>query len=375
MDLRRAMLLAVLLGSANATVGCTDDNDPGTPAPVADAGKEAAGDAEPPPADAADADHAGMVARGFYLVDHVAACGDCHTPRGPDGKLDMTKYLAGSQTPYADVVPDDGGVDGGLGKIYANNLTPDMETGLGKWSDDQIKKAFLDGIDDQGKPLIPIMPYYVFHNMTDDDANAIVAYLRSLSPVKNAIPESEPVPGFSTAAKPVPVDAIPVSSLAPTDANYKAAKRGQYLAGQIGVCMECHTKHVMAAGVPLDTTKLFAGDEVFHLPPPFGDVHSSNITPDPDGIKDLTPANVKDLLKKGTDEMGRPICPPMPAGPMQAFAGLTDEDALDIGYYLTTIPAIANGMIPRCTPPSDGGPEGGPTDALLDAPKVDAPAD
>jgi hypothetical protein len=68
---------------------------------------------------------------------------------------------------------------------------------------------------------------------------------------------------------------------------------------------------------------------------------------------------------------------------MQAFAGLTDEDALDIGYYLTTIPAIANGMIPRCTPPSDGGSEGGPTDgnpqeagdAPLDSPKPDSPGD
>jgi hypothetical protein len=140
--------------------------------------------------------------------------------------------------------------------------------------------------------------------------------------------------------------------------------------------MACHTKHVMMSAIPLDTTKLFAGDEIFALGPPFGDVHSSNITPDTNGIKDWTADNVKNLLKLGTDDEGMRICPPMPAGPMQAFGGLTGDDALAIGYYLTTLPPVASGMIPHCTPPApppaDGG-EAGSSDAS-DAAKADAPS-
>jgi mono/diheme cytochrome c family protein len=341
---------------AASAAGCTPDDEQANPAPV-DAAKDAVTDAQ------AEADQGDLVARGDYLVNNVAACVDCHTPRRADGTLDVRMHLAGSTTPVVDVVPDDGGADGGLGKIYARNLTPDMETGLGKWTDDQIKKAFLDGVDDQDKPLFPIMPYYVFHNMTTRDADAIVAYLRTITPIKNLVPEREPVPGFTAAAQPVPVDAIPVSTIASGQPNYDAAQRGRYLAGQIGVCMECHTQHLNGP-VPLDTTRLFAGDEIFHLPAPFGDVRSSNITPDPNGIKGWTPQNVSDLLKLGTNNKGMPICPPMPAGPTQAFGGLTKDDALDIGYYLTTIPGITSAITPRCTPPTPG--DAGAADANND---------
>jgi mono/diheme cytochrome c family protein len=379
MTFRRVMLLAFLACSAG-TAACTSDEEPANPAPTdASASKDASGDHSDAAADQGDANQADLVARGFYLVNYVAACVDCHTPRDEKGALDTTKHLAGSPVPFADVVPDDAGDDGGRGAIYARNITPDMDTGIGKWTDEQIKKAILDGVDDEGKPIFPIMPYYVFHTMTDDDANAIVAYLRSITPIKNAIPERQDVPGFTAAAMPVPVSAIPSSSIAMGQPHYEEAQHGRYLAGLVGACMECHTQHRLAA-VPLDTAKLFAGNEVFSLPAPFGDVHSSNITPDPNGIKGWTPENVRDLLKLGTDKDGKRICPPMPAGPMQAFGGLTDDDALAIGYYLTTIPAIDNGTIPHCTPPVpppvDGGDAGDAArpDSNADAPSNDAPS-
>ena len=368
------MMLLALFSCGAALGGCTPDDEPSNPAPTDAAAKDSPSADQA--ADVVDADKAGLVARGLYLVNYVAACVDCHTPRLATGALDVTKHLAGSPVPFADVVPDEAGPDGGLGKIYAPNLTPDMGTGLGQWSDEQIKKAFLDGVDKDGEPLFPAMPYYALHNMTDGDADAIVAYLRSINPITNSIPKREPVPGFTAPAMPVPIAAIPVSSIAMGQPNYDAAQRGRYLAGQIGACMVCHTKHVMAA-VPIDTTKLFAGDEVFSLPPPFGDVHSSNITPDTNGIKGWTAKNVRDLLKLGTDDEGMRICPPMPAGPMKAFGGLTDEDALAIGHYLTTIPAISTGMIPKCTlppPPDAGSTEGGGGDAS-DAAKTDSPTD
>jgi len=188
---------------------------------------------------------------------HLLACTDCHTPRKADGSPDTTKLLAGSATfAMAPIGPD-----GGLVPIGTSNLTPDPTTGVGNWTDAQIKTAFLDGVDDQGKPLISIMPYFAFHNMRASDADAIVAFLRSIPAVSNPIPEH---PDLLAPAPPISAAAIPNTTLASTDPNYASAVRGRYLAGQTGACIECHTKHLglnlgASPGPALDATKFFAG--------------------------------------------------------------------------------------------------------------------
>jgi len=316
-----------------------------------------------------------LVARGKYLVEHVGACGDCHTPRKSDGSLDMTKWLAGSQN-FADLDPG----DATKGAIHTKNLTPHNGTGLGGWTDAEIKKAFLDGVSKDGTPLFPIMPYFVFHNMNAQDADAIVAYLKSIPAIDNAIPARQPLPfPFTQPAAPVPASAIPDTTLPTTDANYESAMRGKYLAGNIGICMECHTERTApGTAVPLDVTKLFAGGEKYDaanqlgLPvPPFpAEIFSRNITPHANGIQGWTAQAVANALKQGVDKDNIPLCPPMPAGAMQAFGGLTDQDALDIGNYVTTIPPIDNGVIANCVPPappSDAGSSDAGADASSDA--------
>ena len=120
--------------------------------------------------------------------------------------------------------------------------------------------------------------------------------------------------------------------------------------------MECHTKDVQAA-VPIDTTRLFQGNREFQavefgLPPGFpAIIFSRNLTPTANGIQGWTAQAVADAIRLGVDKDGVPICPPMPAGPGQAFGGITPSDALDIGHYLTTLPPVDNGVIPNCTPP------------------------
>jgi mono/diheme cytochrome c family protein len=315
-----------------------------------------------------------LVARGDYIVNHVAACGDCHTPRDMMGKLDETKHLAGSPVPFADLAPDSVEGGAGVGKIYVKNLTPDKATGLGSWTDDAIKNAFLNGLETQAdggtRPLFPIMPYFVFHNMTPDDANAIVAYLRSIPPVANAIPPNEPLPfPLPIPAPPVPVAKIPDTTLAATDPNYAKAKAGRYLAGNIGICMECHTEHNMAGFPVLKEDALFAGNNAFPsaeigLPPAYPmTIYSANITQDATGLKGWVAADVQQVLAKGIDKMGRALCPPMPFGPTGAFGGLTPDDQLNIGYYITSLPPVANAGIQFCIDPfrtpSEGGTEGG----------------
>ncbi len=116
--------------------------------------------------------------RGHYIVT-IAGCGDCHTPGGLLGSPDKKRLLGGSDVGFGD--PASGVVIGG-------NLTPDKETGLGKWTGQQILDAFTKGAMPEGRTLSPIMPWPTFAQMTPADALAVVAYLQSLPPVSNAIP-------------------------------------------------------------------------------------------------------------------------------------------------------------------------------------------
>jgi hypothetical protein len=187
------------------------------------------------------------------------------------------------------------------------------------------------------------MPYFTFHNMAPADADAIAAFILSLPAKGTQQPARQPLPAPLQPSffpiQPTALSAIPDPAPGP---NHDQAMMGKYLAAQLGVCMECHTKHLPTGG--LDTTRLFAGGEAFGAP--FND-ESLNITPATNGIKTWTPQQVQTLILTGKDDQGMPICPPMPAGPFGSFGGMTPEHALDIGYFVTSIPGIEN--------PTDGG--------------------
>jgi mono/diheme cytochrome c family protein len=130
------------------------------------------------PAAASLAADPAAVARGKYLVT-IASCHDCHTPGYFLGKPDMARFLGGSEVGFE--LP-------GLGVFLGPNLTPDKETGLGNWTDKQVVEAIQQGKRPDNRMLAPIMPYHAFANLTPQDVNAIVAFLRSIPPVKNKVP-------------------------------------------------------------------------------------------------------------------------------------------------------------------------------------------
>jgi len=262
------------------------------------------------------------------------------------------KYLAGN----ADFVVLPNGQ-----KLGSRNLTSDA-TGLKTRSDAEIKNMFQNGIRPTGsEALNPIMPYYIFHNLTDADADAIVAYLRTVPPVENDIPGRgaafdipTPVPALDYAKLPLPADAFPEKA---------SATRGRYLAL---TCVECHTKHLTGAATVLDETKLFAGGEDFT--PFFASTLmikpvSKNLTSHTtSGLGTWTTADIVKVLKQGLAKDGSGICPPMPVGPMGAFGGLTTEDATDIANYIKSLPPIANTIVDMCSfspPTGSGGGAGG----------------
>jgi mono/diheme cytochrome c family protein len=119
-----------------------------------------------------------QVARGKYLVT-IMGCGDCHTPGNFFGKPDIAHMLSGSDVGFE--IP-------GLGVFVGRNLTPDNETGLGKWTPQQIVTAITTGKRPDGRVLAPAMPWMDFAALTKRDAFAIAAFLKSLPPVRHAIP-------------------------------------------------------------------------------------------------------------------------------------------------------------------------------------------
>jgi mono/diheme cytochrome c family protein len=116
--------------------------------------------------------------RGEYLVT-IMDCTGCHTPGTFLGKPDLQRPLAGSEVGFQ--IP-------GVGIFYPPNLTPDPETGLGRWSEADIIKAVRTGVRPDGRQLVPIMPYHSYAKLTDGDARTQAGYLKSLKPVRNQVP-------------------------------------------------------------------------------------------------------------------------------------------------------------------------------------------
>ncbi|MDT3687965.1 MAG: c-type cytochrome [Pseudorhodoplanes sp.] len=119
-----------------------------------------------------------QIKRGEYLVT-LGGCNDCHTPGYFFGKPEMARFLGGSEVGFE--IP-------GLGVFYGPNLTPDPDTGLGKWSADEIVTAITKGRRPDGRTLSPVMPWHAFAKLSRQDAYAIVAFLKSLPPVTNKVP-------------------------------------------------------------------------------------------------------------------------------------------------------------------------------------------
>jgi mono/diheme cytochrome c family protein len=119
-----------------------------------------------------------QIQRGKYLVS-ITGCSDCHTPGGMLGQPDMQRYLGGSDVGFA--IP-------GVGIYVGPNLTPDKDTGLGSWTRDQVIAAIRTGRRPDGRMLSEVMPFPGFSHLTDEDVQAIAAFLESLPAVKNKVP-------------------------------------------------------------------------------------------------------------------------------------------------------------------------------------------
>ena len=251
-----------------------------------------------------------VVARGKHLVYSSAHCIDCHQSANADSLIALGQEVA---------------LTGGncfhlpLGKIYSKNITPDKETGIGKYTDGEIARALRYGVHPDGTVVYDFMP---FHNTSDEDLTAIISYLRTQRPVHNPVPEHQlNLMGNTVKAflvKPVgPSEPPPVAVKPDTTAAY-----GRYMVLHLAECSGCHTKR--------DMTGSFIGE-------PFaggGNIEgfiTPNLTPDPSGrIYKWTKQDFITRFRKGRLIPGSPM-------PWGSYGRMTDDELTAIYHYLKSV--------------------------------------
>ncbi len=267
-----------------------------------------------------------VLERGKYLIYGPAHCSGCHSPLE-----NLEAITAGEHAPL------EGGLlfDLPIAKIYTPNITSDETTGIGKHTDQQIARALRYGVGHDGKALFDFMP---FHNLSDDDLQAIISYLRTMQPVRKEIPKNEyTLLGkivYAMAIRPVgPEAGVPVEKSVIRDST---AKYGQYLANYVANCRGCHSNRDLQTGAYIG--EYYAGG--FAMPSmiqPGKAVVSPNLTTDPKTgkIANWTEQKFIERIRQGK-------IVPLSEMPWSQFQQMSDSDLKAIYAYLKTLDPVHN---------------------------------
>ena len=268
----------------------------------------------------AQAPSAAELARGKYVFGATGGCG-CHTvPKGP--------VNAGGRR-----------YDGPFGTVYSSNITPDKETGIGTWTDEQIITATRLGRRANGERLIPVHPYTTFNGMAAEDLKALVAFLRSVPPVKRTNQAKKiSVPMFESVFLPAWLAAFAPRENPPTAVPASGVARGEYLVRAVAHCGECHTPRTMTMAT--DNTRFLAGN-----PKGPEDSEVPNITPDKTTGLQWSEEEIADYIGTGNKpdgDVAGGLMGEVIDGTLSGYKDLTKADRLAIAKYLKTIPPIKN---------------------------------
>jgi mono/diheme cytochrome c family protein len=308
-------LLALGLGACSNDSGMDESADTAAEAPSSTPAAYVFDRAPVPPSPTAAED---LVGRGEYLVNTIAACGNCHDARDENGNFIPGMEFAGNF-----VIQEE------LFRAYAPNITPDRETGIGDWTDEEIERAIREGIARDGHVMGPPMAFSYFAGISSEDMDAIIAYIRQVPAVHNEVPRSTVNPPL-----PPPNWGPPIEEPIPTPPRGNTVEYGHYLAHTLGHCTQCHTP--LVDGVE-DFSRTGAGGNAY--PMPFGfpwTAISANITSDPvAGLGEWSDDEIKRAITMGISRDGRQLLPLMAFG---FYAGISDEDLDAIVTYLRSLP-------------------------------------
>lgn len=272
------------------------------------------------------------VERGRYLANSVAVCMDCHSKRDWTqwgGPVTMGTFAGGGE-PFTRQL-------GFPGDFYSKNLTP---YGLKDWTDGELFRAITVGVDKDGNPIFPIMPYHHYGQMDPEDIYAIIAYIRTLPTVERDVPKHDPDFPFSLIMRTIPKTPSPAPKPDPSD----SVAYGGYLVMASG-CIDCHSKfdekQQMIAGTE------FGGGRQFPLPG--GTLTTPNITPDATGIGLWSREKFIHAFKQYLDSSYQsPKLAPTDFNtimPWAMYASMTESDLSSIYQYLRTVKPITNEVI------------------------------
>ena len=268
------------------------------------------------------------VARGEYLAHHVMICMDCHSTR--DWSRFSAPPIEGTLGKGGDIFDRNMGFPG---VYYARNITP---YGIGDWTDGEVFRAITSGVKKDGSPIFPVMPHKSYGQLAEEDIYAVIAYLRTLAPIENKVPDPESDFPMNFIINTIPAKA----RLTDKPATSNPVAYGKYLV-TAAACFDCHTPF---EGGKFEEEKAFAGGRSFPLPA--GLLTSANITPDSEtGLgswsketfiqkfsmyRDSAVANKKlDFMKEFNTIM-----------PWTVYSGMTDDDLGAIYAYLRTLKPI-----------------------------------
>src|SRR6201993_3753254 len=263
----------------------------------------------------ADMRRASLVERGKYLTE-AADCGVCHTAPGD-------KEYAGG---FAFKLP--------FGTMYSTNITPDPETGIGKYTDQEFLDAMHRGIRRDGARLYPAMPYTSYTYITDTDALAIKAYLFSLAPVRAPPPENTLMFPFNQRWAMIFWSLVfnPDTRFEPDTSQSLKWNRGAYLAEAMAHCGECHTPRNI--GFALDNRNKFAGTKQA------GWVAYNISTDKETGIGAWKPEEIAQYIGSGHAAGRGTADGPMGEAVEYSLRYLTPADASAVAAYVATVPAV-----------------------------------
>ena len=260
------------------------------------------------------------VARGRYIFGATGGCG-CHTvPKGQ---------------------PNAGGrkYEGPFGTVYSSNITPDKQTGIGGWTDEQIIAAIRLGRRPNGERILPVHPFTVFNGMAEEDLRAVVTFLRTTKPVSKQNQPKKLVPLFESVMLPAWLVAFAPRETPPPKAPTIGVARGEYLVKAVGHCGECHTPRTMTMAP--DSGRFLAG-----APKGPEDQAMPNITPDREtGIGKWSVEEIADYLGSGNKpdgDVAGGLMAEVIEGTLAGYKDLNRADLLAIAQYLKTIPPIRN---------------------------------
>jgi hypothetical protein len=284
-----------------------------------------------------------VLERGRYLVNHVLLCNDCHSERDWTLYSGPAKPPLGAGRPCLDrnskAVGINFGTGGFPGRLCIRNITPDIETGIGGWTDGEIVRAIREGVSRNGEALFPIMPWFMYQGLSDEDAAAVIAYMRSQPPVKSFRPDRKLDFPLDVIFRfyPKPLDG-PVAAPARSD----TVAYGRYLS-KIARCEFCHTARIRGRVEPVPD-RLFSGGVPFVMGT--RTQYSMNLTPHLTGLGAWTKEMF--LARFRLHKMSFPVTEEENSEmDWVAFSGMTDEDLGAIWDFLRTLPPLETKLLER----------------------------